>query len=65
MDFDAYIKAGMDELKADVKNIEATLIDIQLDVKAIQIETRQKTAIYGILGGFIPALGVAIYFLLS
>ena len=60
-----YIKRELSDIKADVKNIETTLVKIQVNVARIQTETRIKTAFFGLLGGFIPALGVAIYFLLS
>lgn len=59
------IETELADIKSDIKNIETTLVTIQLDVARIQVETRLKTSLYGFLGGAFPALGVAIYFLLS
>lgn len=58
-----YIKAEITDIKNDVKEIQTTLIGIQIDIARIQTETRLKTAFYGTIGGIIPAIGVAIYFL--
>ena len=55
MDFDEYIKESIDDMKDDIKNIEDTLVTIQVDIARIQTETRIKTAMFGLLGGLIPA----------
>ena len=63
MNTDEYIKAEITDIKKDVREIQGTLVGIQVDIARIQTETRLKTAFYGTIGGIIPAVGVAIYFL--
>ena len=62
------VETELADIKVDVKSIEARLVIIQVDVATIKTEiktrdsTRLRNAIYGGLGGLIPAIGVAIYF---
>ncbi len=65
VEYREYIKAQIGDIKDDVKDIQTTLVGIQIDIARIQTETRLKTAFYGTLGGIIPAIGVLVYFLLG
>ncbi len=60
-----YIKQQLGDIKSDIKSIEATLVTIQLDVGNLKTITGGRMTFYGIVGGFIPAVAVAVYFLLS
>lgn len=55
----------VDKLYDKVDTLQGEVTTIKLDVNSVKVENKAKTAVFGLLGGLIPALGVLIYFLVS
>lgn len=60
------IKSDIGFVKTDIKAVrEKDIPDIRVAMAEISTELKIKASVYGIMGGFIPSLGMLIYFLIN
>lgn len=62
---DAKIEKIGEKVEKYHKDVAEEMTDLKLDVNSMKVENKVKTAVFGLIGGLIPALGVLIYFLAS
>lgn len=65
------IEDDIKEVKLDISHVRAEITavrtddipSIRIEITEIKTENRIKQTVYGILGGFIPAVGLLIYYI--
>lgn len=66
-DPEVLVMAQLQEIKDNYKELHKELEGIRLDIELFKQREKDsaKTSLYAFMGGLLPALGIAIYYLLS
>lgn len=60
--FETYVQHRFDQLAEQIRHLDAKLDGVRQTVPRIDERTRITAAIFGLLGGFLPAVAALIYF---